>query len=67
MIAVKSAGVVTQVNLHAASLLDLKMPTHRSYGEGRSSRVLITEAALVIFRGSRGGMLRKTGSPVPET
>ena len=58
---------VTQVNLHVASLLDLKMPTWWSDGEGRSAWAWITEAVRAIFRGSRGGMLRKTGSPVLET
>jgi hypothetical protein len=45
----------------------MKMPTLWSCGEGRCTWVLITESTHVIFRGSRGGMLRKISSPVLET
>jgi len=58
---------VTQVNPEVASLLDLKMPTLWSDGEGRRTQTLITESACVIFRGSRDGMLRKILNPVLET
>ncbi len=43
------------------------MPTLWSDGEGRSTPALITEAAGVIFRGSRDGMLWKIFNPVLET
>ena len=55
------------MNLGVASLLDLKMPTLWSEGEGRCPPALITESASVIFRGSRDGMLRKMFNPVLET
>jgi len=55
------------VNLGVASLLDLKMPTLWSEGEGRCASTRITELADVIFRGSRDGMLRKIFNPVLET
>jgi hypothetical protein len=58
---------VTQVNLYVASL--------NSFGDadpvdtrGRPLPLAsITESAGVIFRGSRGGMLRKILNPVLET
>lgn len=58
---------VTQVNLYVASLLNLKVPTQWTYGEGRCPLTWKTEAVNGIFRGSRGGMLRKILSPVLET
>ena len=57
---------VAQANLDVASLLELKKPTLWSKGEGRCTRALITEAARVVFRGSRVGMQRRIGSPVLE-
>jgi hypothetical protein len=58
---------VTQVNLYVASLnsnedadpIDIR---------GRPKRKgLETESAQAVFRGSRGGMLRRISSPVLET
>jgi hypothetical protein len=58
---------VTKVNLQVASLVELKMPTQWTYGEGRRHGLKITEAVCVIFRGSRVGMLWKIFNPVLET
>ena len=58
---------VARVNPDVASLMNLKMPTQWTDGEGRCSVVRITEAAAEIFRGSRDGMLWKMSSAVLET
>jgi len=44
----------------------VKKPTQWTYGEGRCPRARKTEAVFGVFRGSRGGMLRKINSPVLE-
>jgi len=46
---------------------ELEKPTLWSEGEGRWIHAEITEVARIISRGSRGGMTRKTDSPVLET
>ena len=58
---------VTQVNPEVASLT-LYEDADSVDTRGRPmSQTLITEAVCVIFRGSRGGMLRKIFNPVLET
>jgi len=44
----------------------METPTRWTHGESRCSRAWITEAAREVFRGSRGGMLRKISSAVLE-
>ena len=46
---------------------ELEKPTLWSEGEGRWIGAGITEVASIDSRGSRGGMVRKTDSPVLET
>jgi len=46
---------------------ELEKPTLWSEGEGRWIRAETTEGARIVSRGSRGGMVRKTDSPVLET
>ena len=46
---------------------EVEKPTLWMEGKGRWKRVEITELARIDSRGSKGGMLRKTSSPVLET
>jgi hypothetical protein len=46
---------------------EVEKPTLSVEGEGRWKRVEITEVTRIDSRGSKGGMLRKTSSPVLET
>jgi hypothetical protein len=57
---------VTQVNLYVASLNSIEDADPVDIRGRPLSQTWITEAVCVIFRGSRGGMLRKIFNPVLE-
>ena len=47
-------------------MMTMKTPTRWTFGEGRCSETLRTEAVFGVFRGSRDGMLWKIDSAVLE-